>query len=130
MAAARRAIRTTRCSAQRKRRSNSLSQQPRLSCPGSTGASSIPETSEIYREAAAYWIARSSRAMTVERKEKAGSAPGLLVLMDGRVKPGRDGLRPSLRLGPLRRGRRPRLDQRVVVDGLAFRLLVGELALR
>src|SRR5689334_15041029 len=36
----------------------------------------------------------------------------------------------SLRLRPLRRGGRPRLDQRIVVDGLALRLLVGELALR
>src|SRR5262249_44182427 len=46
--------------------------------------------------------------------------------------PGRAGRRQwwLLRLSPLRRRRRPRLDQRVVVDRLALRLLVGELALR
>jgi hypothetical protein len=39
--------------------------QTPLSLPGLTGRPSIPETFEINREAAAYWIARSSRAMTV-----------------------------------------------------------------
>src|SRR5450631_568401 len=36
----------------------------------------------------------------------------------------------SVQRGALRRCRRPRLDQGVVVDGFALRLLVGELALR
>src|SRR5258707_11996684 len=35
------------------------------SSPGLTARSSIPETFAINREAAAYWVARSSRAMTV-----------------------------------------------------------------
>jgi hypothetical protein len=35
-----------------------------LSSSGLTGRPSIPETFEIKREAAAYWIARSSRATT------------------------------------------------------------------
>src|SRR6267143_2574974 len=39
--------------------------QTPLSSPGLTGRPSIPETFEIDREAAAYWIARSSRATTV-----------------------------------------------------------------
>src|SRR6267143_1907544 len=39
--------------------------QTPLSSPGLTGRPSIPETFEIDREAAAYSIARSSRAMTV-----------------------------------------------------------------
>src|SRR5581483_3999166 len=38
--------------------------------------------------------------------------------------------RTSVRRGALGRARRPRLDQGVVVDGLALRLLVGKLALR
>src|SRR6266481_573883 len=41
------------------------SPQQNLSSPGLIGRPSIPETFEITREAAAYWIARSSRAMTV-----------------------------------------------------------------
>src|SRR5947209_8226018 len=91
---------------------------------------------------------RSSRSSRwIEEKGRDHSRPSLFFVMpelvpgihvfvatkqavDGRVKPGHDGLRPSLRLGALRRRRRPRLDQRVVVDGLALRLLVGELALR
>src|SRR5712672_2881000 len=46
--------------------------------------------------------------------------------------PGQAGRRQrwtSLRLCPLRRRGRPRLDQRVVVDGFALRLLVRQLAL-
>src|ERR1700732_4400913 len=39
--------------------------QTPLSSPGLTGRPSIPEAFEIDRGAAAYWIARSSRAMTV-----------------------------------------------------------------
>jgi hypothetical protein len=35
-----------------------------LSSPGLTGRPSIPEAFAINREAAAYWIARSSRATT------------------------------------------------------------------
>jgi hypothetical protein len=38
--------------------------QPPPSSPGLTGRPSIPETFKINREAAAYWIARSSRATT------------------------------------------------------------------
>jgi hypothetical protein len=37
------------------------------SSPGLTGRPSIPETPENNREAAAYWIVRSSRTTTVER---------------------------------------------------------------
>jgi hypothetical protein len=39
--------------------------QTPLSSPGLTGRPSIPEAFEIDREAAAYWIARSSRATTI-----------------------------------------------------------------
>src|SRR5882757_913185 len=39
--------------------------QTPLSSPGLTGRPSIPEAFEIDRGAAAYWIARSSRATTV-----------------------------------------------------------------
>ena len=46
-----------------------------------------------------------------------------------RVKPGMTTLGRSVRR-PLRRAGRPRFDQRVVVDGFALRLFVGELALR
>jgi hypothetical protein len=38
--------------------------EPQLSSPGSTGRPSIPEALVINREAAAYWITRSSRVMT------------------------------------------------------------------
>jgi hypothetical protein len=38
--------------------------QPQLSSPGLTGRPSIPEALVIDREAAAYWITRSSRVMT------------------------------------------------------------------
>jgi hypothetical protein len=40
--------------------------QPTTVMPRECGASSIPETSVIYQEVAAYWIARSSRALTAE----------------------------------------------------------------
>ncbi|MFH1342917.1 MAG: hypothetical protein ABIL01_17200 [Pseudomonadota bacterium] len=44
-------------------RTATLAQTP-LSSPGLAGRPSIPEAFEINREAAAYWIARSSRATT------------------------------------------------------------------
>src|SRR4051794_12574903 len=88
-------------------------------------------------------------AMTEERK-KAEIAPGLLrfftpscpglsrastsyfvknKVVDGRVKPGHDDVGNLFRFRPLGRRGRPRLYQRVVVDGFALRLLVGQLAL-
>ncbi len=39
--------------------------QTPLSSPGLTGRPSIPETAVFNREAAAYWIARSSRAISL-----------------------------------------------------------------
>src|ERR1700742_763886 len=54
------------------------------------------------------------------QSKKAGIAPGLLVSL----------LKGLLRVGALRRRGRPRLDQGVVVDRFALRLLVGKLALR
>jgi hypothetical protein len=42
--------------------------------PRESGAFSIPEQLLLNREAAAYWIARSSRAMTAEHEEGAPTA--------------------------------------------------------
>src|SRR5262249_36961130 len=69
---------------------------------------------------------RRGRAVTfpplaAETIKKAGISPGLSLFLS------REAL---LELGALRRGGGPRLDQRVVVDGLPLRLFVGKLALR
>src|SRR5260370_42575382 len=44
---------------------NANAPHPHSSSPGLTGRPSIPETPENSREAAAYWIVRSSRTTTV-----------------------------------------------------------------
>ncbi|MGY3425802.1 hypothetical protein ACVWZW_006306 [Bradyrhizobium sp. F1.13.4] len=43
-----------------------VQQRIQLSSPGLTGRSSIPERAMVNREAAAYWMPRSSRCMTAE----------------------------------------------------------------
>src|SRR3984893_7984908 len=66
------------------------------------------------------------------RKSKKGrdrSRPLLFSPVMPGLDPGMTMVGASVR-SALRRGSRPRLDQRVVVDGFALRLLVGQLALR
>src|SRR5476649_546584 len=60
----------------------------------------------------------TGRPMTQVYRKKAGIAPGLRFFVAF----------ASVRSALRRRGR-PRLDQRVVVDGFTLRLLVGQLAL-
>src|SRR6478735_6568739 len=68
-----------------------VSPQMQLSSPRKRG-SSTPRRRGLNRDAAAYWIARSSRAMTAECVARAGTTRGESVLASSPSLPRRDDL--------------------------------------
>src|ERR1700730_5487847 len=74
--------------------------QTPLSSPGLTGRPSIPEAFEIDRGAAAYWIARSSRATTVLIVAAAFPSPsfflGALLSAEARLRAKADATKQSI----------------------------------
>src|SRR6476646_3928590 len=127
MAAAPRDTRIIRRWERRRRRSNSAHHNE-SSCPAKAGHPVVARASDRAekprRTGSSAFADDDSRVNGVDSKKekRPGSLPAFSLCITLYV-------RSLLRFGPLGRGGRPRLHQRVVVDGFALRLFVRQLAL-